>query len=106
MPKKAFAPEQTATRLRQVEVLVSQGKTVPLACKEAGIVDQTFYRWRKEYGALLESVFRQVPRMRLARGRCRSGASRMGSHGLVLDGLSWPVRALFSAVVSTIIRSG
>jgi len=92
-----------------VEVLVSQGKTVPLACKEAGIVDQTFYRWRKEYGALLESVFRQVPRMRLARGRCRSGASRMASHGLVLDGLSclsWPVRALFSAVVSTIIRSG
>ena len=31
-------------------MLVSQGKTVPLACKEAGIVDQTFYRWRREYG--------------------------------------------------------
>jgi putative transposase len=38
--------------LRQVEVLISQGKTVPLACKEAGIVDQTYYRWRKEYGGL------------------------------------------------------
>jgi transposase-like protein len=33
-------------------VLVSQGKTVPQACKEAGIVEQTFYRWRKEYGGL------------------------------------------------------
>jgi putative transposase len=31
---------------------VSQGKTVPLACKDAGIVEQTFYRWRKEYGGL------------------------------------------------------
>jgi transposase-like protein len=39
-------------KLRQIEVLLSQGKTVPLACKEAGIVDQTFYRWRKEYGGL------------------------------------------------------
>ena len=47
MPKKTFV-----SKLRQVEVLVSQGKTVPLACKEAGIVDQTYYRWRKEYGAL------------------------------------------------------
>jgi transposase-like protein len=39
-------------KLRQIEVLVSQGKTIPVACKEAGIVDQTFYRWRKEYGGL------------------------------------------------------
>jgi len=39
-------------KLRQIEVLVSQGKTVPQACKEAGIVEQTFDRWRKEYGGL------------------------------------------------------
>jgi transposase-like protein len=52
MPKKTFTTEQIVNKLRQVEVLVSQGKTVPLACKEVGIVDQTFYRWRKEYGGL------------------------------------------------------
>ena len=40
------------TKLRQIEVLLSQGKTVPAACKEAGITAQTFYRWRKEYGGL------------------------------------------------------
>ena len=39
-------------KLRQIEVLMNQGKTVQLACKEAGIVDQTYYRWRKEYGGL------------------------------------------------------
>ena len=38
--------------VRQIEVLVSQGKTIPQACKEVGIVEQTFYRWRKEYGGL------------------------------------------------------
>jgi len=48
MPKKTFTLEQIVGKLRQIEVLVSPGKTVPLACKEAGIVDQTFYRWRRE----------------------------------------------------------
>jgi putative transposase len=52
MPKKTFTPEQIVATLRQIEVLVSQGKTVPLACKEAGIAEQTYYRWRKEYGGL------------------------------------------------------
>jgi transposase-like protein len=52
MPKKTFTPEQIVGKLRQIEVLVSQGKTVPMACREAGIVDQTYYRWRKEYGGL------------------------------------------------------
>jgi transposase-like protein len=52
MPKKAFTPEQVVAKLRQIEVLLSQGKTIALACREAGITEQTFYRWRKEYGGL------------------------------------------------------
>ena len=52
MPKKTFTPEQIVAKLRHIEVLLSQDKTVPLACKEAGIVDQTYYRWRKEFGGL------------------------------------------------------
>ena len=52
MPKKTYTPEQIVGKLRQIEVLIGQGKKVPLACREAGIVEQTFYRWRKEYGGL------------------------------------------------------
>lgn len=52
MAKKTFTPEQIVGKLRQIEVLIGQGKKVPLACREAGIVEQTFYRWRKEYGGL------------------------------------------------------
>ena len=52
MPKKTFTAEQIVGKLRQIEVLVGQGKTVPLACKEAGVIAHTFYRWRKEYGGL------------------------------------------------------
>ena len=39
-------------KLRQIEVLAAGGKALPLACKEAGITDVTYYRWRKEYGGL------------------------------------------------------
>ena len=53
MPKKTFTPEQIVGKLRQIEELMGQGKTVPLACKDVGIVDQTYYRcWRREYGGL------------------------------------------------------
>jgi putative transposase len=38
--------------LRQIEVLISQGKPVPLACRNAGISQQSYYQWRKEYGGL------------------------------------------------------
>jgi len=52
MPKKAYTPEQIVTLLRQVDVAVGQGKSVLLACREAGISDVSYYRWRKEYGGL------------------------------------------------------
>ena len=52
MPKKKFSPEQIVTLLLQIEVATVQGKSVPIACREAGISDQSFYRWRKEYGGL------------------------------------------------------
>ena len=52
MPKKRFSAEQIVTLLRQIEVLMSQGKAAPVACREAGISQQSYYRWRKEYGGL------------------------------------------------------
>jgi transposase len=52
MPTKRYKPEQIMTLLRQVEVVVANGQLTPQACQEAGISEQTFYRWRKEYGGL------------------------------------------------------
>jgi putative transposase len=52
MPRKSQSPEQIIAKLRQIEVLIAQGKTVAVACREAGITEQTYYRWRKEYGGL------------------------------------------------------
>ncbi len=52
MPKKRPSPEQIVTLLRQIEVATSSGKSVAIACREAEISDQSYYRWRKEYGGL------------------------------------------------------
>lgn len=52
MPRKRFQPEEIIQKLREVEVLLSQGKTVPEACRKIGVTDQTYYRWRKEYGGV------------------------------------------------------
>ena len=49
---KKHTAEQIVNLLRQVEVGVANGKTLPQACKEAEIVEQRYYRWRKEYGGL------------------------------------------------------
>jgi putative transposase len=52
MPMKRYKAEQIVNLLRQIEVEIANGKTTPQACKEAEITQQTYYRWRKEYGGL------------------------------------------------------
>ena len=59
--KKRFSAEQIVTLLRQIEVAMGQGKSTPLACREAGISEQSFYRWRKEYGGLQDSALGYRP---------------------------------------------
>ena len=53
MTRKRFAVEQIVTKLRQIEVLRAQGSTIAVACKEAGTTEQSYYRWRNEYGGLV-----------------------------------------------------
>ena len=50
--KRKYSPEQIIMKLREAEVLLSQGKTVKEAARQLGIAEQTYYRWRKEYGGL------------------------------------------------------
>jgi transposase-like protein len=52
MAKKRATPEQIIAKLREAEVLVAQGKTIAQAAKQIGATEQTYYRWRREYGGL------------------------------------------------------
>ena len=57
---KKYAAEQIVSLLRQIEVGTANGKMTPQACKEVGITEQTYYRWRKEYGGLQVDQVRRL----------------------------------------------
>ncbi len=52
MARKRYTAEQIITKLREAEVELAKGQTIPQVCKKLGVSDQTYYRWRKEYGGL------------------------------------------------------
>ena len=52
MSRKRFSAEQIVNKLREAEVLIAQGRSIAQACKQIGVTDQTYYRWRREYGGL------------------------------------------------------
>ena len=52
MPKRNYTPEQIINSLREAEVLLSQGSTAAEAARHLGISEQTYYKWRKEYGGM------------------------------------------------------
>ena len=52
MARKGYTAEKIINKLREAEVLLSQGETIAIASKEIGVSDHTYYRWRKEYGGM------------------------------------------------------
>jgi len=69
--RKRYSPEQIISKLREVEVLLSQGKSTGLACKKIGVTEQTYYRWRKEYGGLRIDQAKRLKEMEKENGRLK-----------------------------------
>ncbi len=68
---KRFSPEQIVVMLRQIEVQLAQGRSLALACKEAGISEQSYYRWRKEYGGVAVEQARRLKELERENARLR-----------------------------------
>ena len=71
MPKKRFSSEQIIAKLRQIEVQLAQGKSIALACKGAAISEQSYFRWRKEYGGLQIEQARRLKDLERENARLR-----------------------------------
>jgi putative transposase len=71
MAKKIFKPEQIIAKLREVEILVAQGNTVALACRQIGITEQTYYRWRKTYGGMSTNQAKRLKELELENSRLK-----------------------------------
>jgi transposase-like protein len=68
---KRFSPEQIIAMLRQIEVQLATGKSLALACKEAGISEQSYYRWRKEYGGVAVEQAKRLKELERENARLR-----------------------------------
>ena len=71
MPKTRFSSEQIIAKLRQIEVHLAQGKSIALACKDAAISEQSYFRWRKEYGGLQIEQARRLKDLERENARLR-----------------------------------
>ena len=80
MPRKRPAPEEIVAKLRQVDLLVSQGKSVADAVRSIGTTEVTYYRWRKEYGGLKTAQVKRLKELETENARLRKAVS-----GLTLD---------------------
>jgi hypothetical protein len=88
MPKKRFTPEQIIATLRQIEVQLAQGKSIALACKDAAISEQSYFRWRKEYGGLQIEQARRLKDLERENARLRRLVADLSLEKQVLKDIS------------------
>ena len=84
MANKWHKPEEIVTKLRQVEVLVGQGMARIDAIREIGVVEQTYYRWRKLYGGMGRDQVKELKRLQKENERLRRAVSDLTLDKLIL----------------------
>ena len=71
MVKKGFKPEEIINKLREAEILLSQGSTVAEASRKLNVTEQTYYRWRKEYGGMRVDQAKRLKELEQENGRLK-----------------------------------
>lgn len=84
MARKQFSTEQIIGMLREAEVRISQGQTVGLVCKGLGISEQSYYRWRRDYGGLKLDQAKRLKDFERENGRLRKAVSELTLDKLIL----------------------
>ena len=75
MPRKHHKPEEIVAKLRQVDVLVSQGQNIADAIRQIGVSEVTYYRWRQEYGGLKTDQVKRLKELEQENNRLRRAVS-------------------------------
>ena len=85
MGRKRHTPEQIITALREAEVGLARGKSVKLMNRELGITEQTYYRWRREYGGMKVSQARRLKELERENGRLKRAVANLTVDKLILE---------------------
>ena len=84
MPRKGHSPEQILNKLRQVEVAVANGKKVNQAIREIGVTENTYYRWRTEYGGLNIDQARKLKKLEKENAQLKRAVAELTLDKLIL----------------------
>ncbi len=71
MVRKSYTPEQIINKLREAEIMLSQGATLTVILKKIGVSDATYYRWRKEYGGMRVDQARRLKELEQENSRLK-----------------------------------
>ena len=85
MPFKKHKPEEIIGKLREVEIVLAQGASTAEACRRIGVSEQTYYRWRKEYGGLKTDQARRMKDLEKENQRLRRAISDLTLDKLILQ---------------------
>jgi putative transposase len=84
MPKKTFTSEQIINNLRQAEIMISQGNSIAQTCKKLEISEQTYYRWRKEYGGMQVEQAKRLKELEKENARLKKAVAELTLDKLIL----------------------
>jgi putative transposase len=85
MSRKRYTPEQIIGKLREAEVALAQGQTAAQVCRSLAIAEQTFYRWRREYGGLKVEQAKRLKALEQENTRLRRAVADLTLDKLILQ---------------------
>lgn len=85
MPRKIYKPEEIVAKLRQVDVLTSQGQSASEAIRSIGVSEVTYYRWRQEFGGLKTDQVKRLKDLETENTRLRRAVSDLTLDKLILQ---------------------
>ena len=90
MAKKRDTAEQIISKLREAEVLLAKGTKIPQVCRKIGVTDQTYYRWRKEYGGVRTDQVKRLKEVEKQNARLKKIVADLTLDNAILKEAAYP----------------
>ena len=90
MAKKRHTAEQIISKLREAEVHLAKGTKMPWVCRKLGVTEQTYYRWRKEYGGVRTDQVKRLKELEKENGRLKKVVADLTLDKAILKEAAYP----------------
>ena len=90
MAKRRHAAEQIISKLREAEVFLAKGTNMPQVCRKLGVSEQTYYRWRKEYGGVRTDQIKRLKEVEKENARLKKLVADLSLDNAILKEAAYP----------------